>query len=478
MKKLLFSGLMLLLLLGLLPLNALAMIDSQSSALKPGSLIKAGTNAVYYYGADGKRYVFPNEKTYKTWFVDFDLIITISNDLLGEIPIGGNVTYKPGARMIKIQSDPKVYYVDEGGVLRQIKSEEIAKSLYGNSWKILVDDIPDSFYTNYIVGDPIETASVPEPDPIYSINEDKGLSDNPDPNSSEVGTITLTGSMVDNTTAQVNWTVSNFTSEQGFKVVMADHANPVYPGDDYHYLSDPNARSDKWYDLFQSGTYYFRVCEYLGGTCGVYSNNLALKISGTSYSETKKITLTVSSAENGAVLNWTPNFTSPSGFKLVKATTANPVYPGNDYQYLSDPDARNYTWTGLTAGQTLHFRVCEYLGGKCGVYSNDVSLKISGTTTDNSNGTITLSGSYNSSLDKVQLNWTLGNMVSDLGFKVVYSTQAYPVYPGNEYHYLSDASTRSDYWTGLESGTYHFRVCEYLGGACGVYSNDLTVTVQ
>ena len=96
---------------------------------------------------------------------------------------------------------------------------------------------------------------------------------------------------------------------------------------------------------------------------------------------------------------------------------------------------------------------------------------------NNSNGTITLSGSYDQTLGKVLLNWTLTNMTSPNGFKIVQSTQLNPVYPGNEYHYLSDPSVRADNWTGLSAGTYHFRVCEYLGGACGIYSNDLVVIV-
>jgi hypothetical protein len=28
------------------------------------------------------------------------------------------------------------------------------------------------------------------------------------------------------------------------------------------------------------------------------------------------------------------------------------------------------------------------------------------------------------------------------------------------------------------AGTYYVRVCEYVGGACGVYSNELTVSMD
>ena len=70
-----------------------------------GSLIKAGGSAVYWYGADGKRYVFPNEKTYLSWYADFSGVQTVSDADLASIMIGGNVTYKPGVRMLKITTD-------------------------------------------------------------------------------------------------------------------------------------------------------------------------------------------------------------------------------------------------------------------------------------------------------------------------------------------------------------------------------------
>jgi hypothetical protein len=170
-----------------------------------------------------------------------------------------------------------------------------------------------------------------------------------------------------------------------------------------------------------------------------------------------------------------PSFTSSQGFKIVKAEHINPVYPGDDYHYLSSSSARSDTWEGLSAG-TWHFRVCEYLGGSCGVYSNDITVTIAGTATETSDGSISLSGNTNSG--NVYLNWVLSDMTSSMGFKVVKAEHVNPVYPGDDYHYYSDASLRTDTWEGLSAGTYHFRVCEYLGGACGIYSNDLVLTVQ
>jgi len=179
-----------------------------------------------------------------------------------------------------------------------------------------------------------------------------------------------------------------------------------------------------------------------------------------------------------ATLSWTAMGADfAQGFKLVKSEHAAPVYPGDDYHYLSNDAARSDVWESLSAGKTWHFRVCRYLGGKCGVYSNEVTLTVPGQTTEAGTGSISLNAQLEAS-GKVALTWSLKGMTSSMGFKVVKSEHAAPVYPGDDYHYLSDANVRSDSWEGLDTGVHHFRVCEYLGGKCGVYSNDFELTVR
>ncbi len=132
--------------------------QAKAATLTGGDLIKASQPAVYYYGADGKRYVFPNEKTYKTWYSDFSTVKTITDAELAAISIGGNATYKAGVKMVKITTDPKVYAVAKNGVLRWIKTEAAAIVLYGTDWNKNVEDIPDAFFTNYTVGADINSA--------------------------------------------------------------------------------------------------------------------------------------------------------------------------------------------------------------------------------------------------------------------------------------------------------------------------------
>jgi plastocyanin len=142
-------------------LSPVASKAAVTSAFVPGDLIK-GTDisTVYYFGPDGHRYVFVNDKTYFTWYTDFTGVKVISMAQLGTIPLGrSNITYRPGYKMVKITTDPKTYVVDQGGVLRWVKTQELAETLYGLNWKNRIDDIPDPFFINYTVGTPIDMAS-------------------------------------------------------------------------------------------------------------------------------------------------------------------------------------------------------------------------------------------------------------------------------------------------------------------------------
>ena len=136
--------------------RSLTVDPSRPANCVAGKLIKtSGSSTVYYCGADGKRYVFPSSGVYFSWYENFSGVITITAEELSSLPLGGNVTYRPGSRMVKIQTDPKTYAVDVGGVLRWVSSAEIAESMYGNNWNTQIDDISPAFFINYTLGEPI-----------------------------------------------------------------------------------------------------------------------------------------------------------------------------------------------------------------------------------------------------------------------------------------------------------------------------------
>ncbi len=141
-----------------------------------GSLIKGSRDTVYYLGADGKRYLFPTRQTFESWYPDFSDVRKISDEELHSFPLGGNVTYRPGVRMIKAKTAPQVYVVDAGGVLRWVKSEAVAAEIYGPDWNTKIDDIPDTLFANYGLGQPIANAQDFRPADVASQNAkiDKG----------------------------------------------------------------------------------------------------------------------------------------------------------------------------------------------------------------------------------------------------------------------------------------------------------------
>lgn len=154
-----------------------------TSAFSAGDLIKGSGSAVYYFASDGRRYVFPNEKTYFTWYPDFSTVKIIPDGHLSSIPLGrSNVTYRPGKKMVKVTTDPKTYVVDRGGILRHVTSEGLARTLYDLNWKNQTDDLPDAFFTNYRIGTPIQTVSDYNPDDVTTltstIGSDKELEQN------------------------------------------------------------------------------------------------------------------------------------------------------------------------------------------------------------------------------------------------------------------------------------------------------------
>jgi hypothetical protein len=123
-----------------------------------GELVKTeDSNAVYFIDNDNRRHAFPDLNTYNSWFVDFSNVQVISSQLMSDIPLGSNMLIRTGTYLIKIASIPKTYAVEPYGVLRWIKTEELAQQLYGNDWNSNVVDVAAGQFTDYQVGPDITT---------------------------------------------------------------------------------------------------------------------------------------------------------------------------------------------------------------------------------------------------------------------------------------------------------------------------------
>ena len=141
---------------------SVVVVPEVNAAASAGDLIKMdGLSSVYYLGADGKRYVFPNEQTYFSWYSDWSGVVTIPQSELETYPLAANVTIRPGTKLVKITTNPTVYSVEANGTLRSIVSESNAAALWGANWAKRVVDVPDSFFTNYTVGTALTAGAYP-----------------------------------------------------------------------------------------------------------------------------------------------------------------------------------------------------------------------------------------------------------------------------------------------------------------------------
>lgn len=222
-------GAMLTLVMVLLPSLAGTLTPQSAQAASMNTYIKGSSSTVYWYASNGRRYVFPNAGTFRSWVGPSGMadIVTVNDYELHSIPLGGNITYRPGARLLKIKTDPKVYAVARYGVLRWITSEEVARATYGAFWNQMIDDISDDYFVNYTVGPPIYGGS------DYSANASFLSVTNPNDNISNQASIggTIGGSGAIPVSANLDF-VSNRSSvsrdESNRNVVLtATVRNPV-----------------------------------------------------------------------------------------------------------------------------------------------------------------------------------------------------------------------------------------------------------
>lgn len=114
------------------------------------------SSSVYCLMNNGQRLAFPNDLTFLSWEANFDEVRFVDDGFIREFDLTRNATFRPGT-LVKSASTAEVYVVtDAFGTMRHVPSEERAIELWGENWASLVFDIPDEFFTNYTIGQPIE----------------------------------------------------------------------------------------------------------------------------------------------------------------------------------------------------------------------------------------------------------------------------------------------------------------------------------
>ncbi len=149
----------------------LTLILPQTAAAE---LIKSQNgNTVYYLDNFNNRHPFPNLTTFQSWFGnDFSSTKIVSEEALAKLPLGKNITIRPGTFLIKAQTAPTVYAVEQGGVIRPISSEIAAEEVFGQNWNKKIVDVPDVFFGNYTLGKTI-TSDNDIPDNVLYYNTNK-----------------------------------------------------------------------------------------------------------------------------------------------------------------------------------------------------------------------------------------------------------------------------------------------------------------
>lgn len=122
---------------------------------------------VYSTFEDGTRRVFLNSLTYFTWFDSFDAVETVETPVMSDYALTGVMLPKAGTVLVKIQSIPHVYYLEDNPddpyqpILRWIPDEDTAIGLFGEDWALSVIDIEPTFFTKFATSDdPLSTSDV------------------------------------------------------------------------------------------------------------------------------------------------------------------------------------------------------------------------------------------------------------------------------------------------------------------------------
>lgn len=363
-------------------------------------------------------------------------------------------------------------------------------------------------------------------------------------------------------TRAVTWVAPAGSGTNGYKVVYSKTSAPTYPtrSNDQAIYVDVGTTLPWLYAFDGSGDYSIRVCEYKAdGTCGAYSNEVSLSLvaDGTSVaevvSEKKSLGEEIKTVKNEAkeeIKTVKEELKSDVKALVVenKDKTAE-FYPGTPGAssvtsitlVANSPEPEHVSWTtegSLVSGMgrgvrvlfsknpsptygssmalpvgyknyakiyakegtgTYYVRVCEFLGDRCGTYSNEVTVTVRGGGAGGEyfeNGewksNRTVNGPAASGVSSITLtandpaiehvSWTVNGTIvqgMDRGVRVIYSKSPNPT--------LGAAGTIAQpvgykrytkVWSKFGSGTYYVRACEYLGSnTCGTYSNEITMTL-
>lgn len=127
------------------------LVKEENLVYPVGTLLKSVKPAVYYYGQDGKRHLFPNDQIYFSWYPAFSGITVVAEGELMKIEKGKNITVRPG-NVVQKSGTGEIYAMDLNNQVRWVKEGKVLEQIFGNKWRATVVKIPVDFWPDYLPG--------------------------------------------------------------------------------------------------------------------------------------------------------------------------------------------------------------------------------------------------------------------------------------------------------------------------------------
>ncbi|MDP2631656.1 MAG: fibronectin type III domain-containing protein [Candidatus Uhrbacteria bacterium] len=394
----------------LLLIFAIFALTQSALAASTGDLLTCpDSKAVYKIQDDSTRWVFPNSATFFTWYSDFDDVHEIDCSELAQHSLAGVMTYAPNSRLVKIQSDNKVYSVAEGGVLHWVQTEADATERYGSAWSTLIDDVDVGIWPSYSVGSALDKLEV-----VAEINEE-----------TDVAVPDLVSSapvVVSNESYTIDWsTITNVSSYTFQEDDNADFSSPT--STEFELEDETKLVVTK--SVSRNQAYYYRIQSRISGRLSDWSNTVQVIV------------------QPLLILDGVPDINQPP-LNSFRASITNgwsaPMAAANIFEYFDD--AKNEFATNIT-GTSSDQKLGDYLGWFMDTNNYGSSER------RNSENLGTLNSDIASGMQEFAI-WD-GAHPSDYGFPTTASLIDKDSYTGWTFSTISGSSAQSGAWTRIKN---------------------------
>ena len=134
-------------------LGAFLATNAFASGLSANTLVKSDTSpAVYEVDQNGQLWLFASESVFYSWYDSFDGLTTVSDQTLADYEVAGNKVYNSDSILIKSADAPEVYSINEEGQLRYVPNWRTAFKFYGQYWEQMIQVVTEEELADYPIG--------------------------------------------------------------------------------------------------------------------------------------------------------------------------------------------------------------------------------------------------------------------------------------------------------------------------------------